>query len=345
MHKFFSEWYRVVSLQPDGALLEKRWQGIEKAVQSADFSGMLELIRIFFSIPVKDNEYAERYRLVFQGIDPAFMMRGNDLEVAVLSGASIVHCLEARKPEYADAIALASIAANCKGMRTQPPIPEVIMLCEQHLSQRSAQLRSLGPVPEIVPLDLTETYDANSGAQLRQFAESAVSAIGYLHRKMQLQEEETNILWWLFGGHSRDMDKRMADVGLPAACLVIGKELADLTLILPGPLSATAFMDKMFLSIKQENRKQTTIKDAVNACPREWRTKWISKRDIQSIDDFCPIHLAVSKSLQTDGTVDWLPAYEKSAGVEVKSRIDPLEIAMQVYHESLFFSASKQLLR
>jgi len=133
----------------------------------------------------------------------------------------------------------------------------------------------------------------------------------------------------------------MADLELPAVCLVVGKELADLTVIIPGPFSGVAFLDRMLHRAEHELRESSTIKEAVNASPRDWRDSWMSKNPIVGVEDLCPIHLAISKSLEFEGENNWLSAFEKAAQIEVGKPISPLKLAMQVYQENLFIQAIK----
>jgi hypothetical protein len=363
VHRDFADWYRIAAIELSGEMLEKRWQAIETFVESLDIPGALELVRLFYARPPKDSSFIETYRAAFKDTDPTFPMRDNDLELRVLAGAAIAHLLETDTAQLADATALGMVCAGYRGLRQDTSIPEIADRARNYLFKRSSSLRASKEVPTFVipELEITELLESlkrscqgNDLATLaepiippfeklqsaiRQLAESTENAINCLTDLQQLRREESNILWWLFGEYSRDLNRRMADLGLPAACLVAAKELADLTVVLPGPLAATAFLDKMLRTIKPKLPDSTTLQKAVNASPREWRSRWIRKDDVELIEDLCPVLLAIMKSLETDGPDDWVPAFEKAAGIKVSESILPLDLACQAYEENLLVRA------
>ena len=93
------------------------------------------------------------------------------------------------------------------------------------------------------------------------------------------------------------------------------------------------------LQMAEKKQKDMTIKEAVNAAPREWRKKLIENYKTYKGREMCPVLTAVSKSLETDGPADWIPAFEKAAGIKADQTINPLEISHQTYREILFLRA------
>jgi hypothetical protein len=363
MHKYFSEWYRIASLEPQGDLLAQRWESIENIGQSLDASKAKDLLRLFMAKPLTNSDFLNEYRMAFQKTDPAFPMRENELELRVLAGAAIAWCLENSPDKLGDALALGLLCTDCKGLLPPVPVPEIVALGKTHVCNRSAGLRALSALSGIQAPDvnikkyLQAVEEAcqtgkmpNLGAQLKIIMEKVRDVISTFHRStadclnnlvrvMRLQQEETNILWWLFGGCSRDLDDRISDFELPVSCLLAGKELADLVIELPGPFSAVAFLDKMLHSVGGEQTKSVTIQEAVNLSDRAWREKWLKDREIGDIGDLCPVHLAVQKSLEVDGSEEWLPVFEKSVGFRPGEAMPALDLSVQVYQESLFMRA------
>ena len=83
----------------------------------------------------------------------------------------------------------------------------------------------------------------------------AINAIGKPYERLALEfrkvqvelpivAEETNMLWWLFSEHSRDGLKKWSELSVPAVSIMAGKELCDLTRVLPGPAAAMALFSK-----------------------------------------------------------------------------------------------------
>jgi hypothetical protein len=123
--------------------------------------------------------------------------------------------------------------------------------------------------------------------------------------------------------------------------LIIGKELADLTTLLPGPTPAVAFLDKMLRTARADLPESTKLLDAVNNSPQEWRSEWIESNDFQIVDDICLVHLAASKSLDAQGTSDWVSAFESNTGLKARKTITPLNLSLQTYEESLLIRIAK----
>jgi hypothetical protein len=193
------------------------------------------------------------------------------------------------------------------------------------------------PASEVV----VKAIETVAAAVLEVAAAAAEVAEEQGHR-LRIQREETNVLWWLFGEHSRDLERPMASLPLPAACLVAGKELADLVEVLPGPVAAAGVLDRMLRAVEREPRAATTIQEAVNGAPRDWRTEWAAAPGAERLEDLCPVLCAVRRSLDTSGADDWLPPVRTLTGVDVAAGIRPLDLAVQAYEERLLVGAVRQ---
>ena len=179
----------------------------------------------------------------------------------------------------------------------------------------------------------------NVASALLEIAAAAAEVTQEHAEQLRLQREETNILWWLFAEHSRDLGHPMAALPLPAACLVAGKELADLTDVLPGPLAAMGVLDKMLRVVERELRGGSSVHQAVNEAPREWRSRWLTGVSAEPVEDLCPVICAVRRSIESDGPDDWVPPVRKATGIDPHAQVSPLDLATQVYEEALFLGA------
>lgn len=363
MHKYFADWYRIAHLKPEGDLLGNRWKSIKNFGKSIDPLKAMDLVRLYIEKPLRNNDFLDEFRGFFKKTDPTFPMRGNELELRVLAGSTLVWCLNNCTKKLAYAVAFAELCAECKGLRPPPIIPEIIELAEKHLHERSAELRTSivaknikapglkideqlqtleeacqsGAVPSLGP-PLKEILESLSD-NIRNFGQNAAVCLNSLVGLLNFQQEETNILWWLFGGCSRDSNTKMSDLELATACLVAGKELSDLVIALPGPLSAKAFLDKILNSVGDGQKDSVNIKEAVNTADSLWKKHWLENKKIEDLKDLCPVHFAVEKSLEVDGAEEWLPLFEKSIGFAATKDMTPLNLSLQVYQESLLIRA------
>jgi GTPase-associated system helical domain len=172
-----------------------------------------------------------------------------------------------------------------------------------------------------------------------EVAVANAEAVAEQNQRLQLHREEVNVLWWLFAEHSRDLGYRLANLPLPAACLVAGKELADLVEVLPGPLAAAGVLDRMLRAVERDLRPTTTLHEAVNSAPREWRAGWVASTDCERVEDLCPVLCSVRRSLETSGPDDWGPPVRTVTAVDLHRGLAPLDLAIQAYEEKLFVGA------
>src|SRR5205085_2233156 len=108
-----------------------------------------------------------------------------------------------------------------------------------------------------------------------------------------MRQEESNVLWWLYGAQSRDLEVPFVTLK-SAASIVLGKELADLAGTLPGPYAARAFLDKAVREAGFSN--EVTLSDSVNSCLQDWRSSVAQVPELKMVDDLCPVRFALEKA-------------------------------------------------
>jgi hypothetical protein len=164
----------------------------------------------------------------------------------------------------------------------------------------------------------------------------ASEAIAELERQSRLRREETDILWWMNTGVSRDLSVSFKDLKTLAASVVAGKELAALVSP-PGVLPAPSFLQGMIppLTGKGAANKSIGLIAAVNETDREWRQSVADELDIDRIADLSPALTAIKHSLTTDGASGWTSAYKKAEGFKADPQFRPADLGLQVYRECL----------
>lgn len=363
MHKYFAEWYRAAGVDPKAGDLEQRWQGVEGFAKDLNLQNGLELVRLFYGRPPQSASFVDEYSAVFQAIDRSFPMRDNGLELQVLAGATIAHVVQTTRSVVADALALGMLCGYCQGLRQKVVNGEIIEYARNYLVNESVKVRDIDEdlVIKVPDVNLKNLLDALTAAStgssltvlqepikapfvkladaIKELSSSINDMAGKIAQEIDSHRENSDILWWVFGEHSRDLNKRMSELPLPFAALIAGKELADLVRVIPGPLAAPAFLDKMLRFADSELSKPTSIKDGVNVAPQEWRQQLIEGRGTRRVQGLCPVHLAIQKSLEFDKATQWLAPFEKAAEIKSKSAITPLDLAIQVYQERMLMRA------
>ena len=364
MHKYFPDWYRAAGLNPTAETLEKRWRAVEGFNKKIKVPNALELVRLYFDRPTIKSDFSEQYSAVFQAQDPTFSTRDNSVELRVLAGASIANIVETTRTVLTDAIALAMVCGFCRGLRQKVLNGEIIESARHYLADESVTVRSVDgfniktPDTDLVKL-LNALTSASTGSNLATIKEhlappfeKLAAAVAYLSTSVNdmgnrysmaanVSREESNILWWVFGEHSRDLKKPISDLKLPFAALVCGKELADLTRIIPGPLSSEAFLRKMLsFSAEESPSSSISIKDAIGAATTEWRKDLLETSEMSQVEDFCVVHIAVQKSLDSNTASQWRTSFDKSTGIKSGTSLDPVALAMQMCDERMLIRAA-----
>lgn len=344
MHKDFAEWYRARSIEPSGELLPKRWAGIERFTGSRD--DIVSLTRLFYGLGKPSDTFLAAFRAVFQDADAAFQMRGNDQELVVLAGAKLVHLIEQAEMDVASMSALSLVCAAAQNLRHPAPVADILEKAVKYLQERSVN-RSASTTTVTNTLQDKELLESikDAGAPWDVFA-SAFENLLNEHRSLKLElpiiAEESNMLWWLFSEYSRDMKQAWSKLSLPAAALIAGKELADLTRIIPGPIAATAFLDKAIRRTSSKPQAKVSVKDALNDTSIEWRQQFAAESLPSELLDLAPISQGIRLSI-TAPDESWLAAFEQSTGLSADSKMIPFHLAYQIYLEALLCRSWKLL--
>jgi hypothetical protein len=366
MEKMFTHWYQIANLVPTDDLLKRRWQGIENFAGQASAKDILDLSRLFYQRRPKDSSFKDRLREVFRAEDSTFGMKDNDVELAVLCGACLLHLAKGvmeGKPA-AHLAALAIICPSFQGKGVSGVVPAIETEARDRLVKRSARLRSMH-LEECEDIELPSADGLSkiittvskgagpwpdSGQQLIAWSKAVDDAISEICNRFQaiqedmlLRREETDMLWWMTAGFSRDLDRPIAEIEFATACILVGKELGDLVRVLPGPYAARAVIHRMLLAGDSKAANTVSLKKAVNATGIEWRTNWIAQGMTAAAFDLCPVRFAVERSLESGDESSWVPALKGVTQVDATIEMSPTDLAFQVYQEMLFMKALREI--
>jgi hypothetical protein len=360
VHQDFADWLRVVSIEPQADELQKWWQAVEAFSKASSAGDLAELARLFYGLPLRDARFLGRFRAAFKATDDAFRMKDNDAEIRVLAGATLVNHFRDDQDEWGPAAALALVCANCQGLRAAP-VGEIVTLAEEKLAGDSASLRGAMRETPIPALDLSEELRALKGAfshntvtnltePLMNVIQAVCEAVGRLNawaveaeKQQALRAEESQVLWWLFGGHSRDPVSAFSELKPPSACIVGARDLADLTSRIPGPFAAESFLASVIKLAHAKLDGKASIADAIGACPTDYLTRFLSGLDVASLGDLCPVHQAARTYLDSEGKKGWLTIFSNAVGFKASEKIVPLDLAVQTYRERLVFRVLRDL--
>jgi hypothetical protein len=350
MREGFPRWYRPVDMGANRDRLEARWKGLVGLVQSADARSVGTMIAVALRTkPRPDPADIASLRGHFKAADDLFDMEGNDRELEILSGAALA-TLFGNDGDVAARAALATTTASCLGLRTADfPLdlaaaaeaaiarisedrrkrPDLSQSIIQTMTQVGADQESVDNLKQNFNADTVTALFRQARSDTNELAVSINSAVRSMSTFTAIQDEELQMLWWLFGGRSKRMDCPFADVPADAQPIVLAAEVADATEFLPGPASAKPILSRAGL----KERKRCSIPAAVNACDLGLLRTLVDGMPPSPVTQ--PLHFAIKRRLETGDETSWMAGWSTITGIDSAFALPGIELGNLFYRERL----------
>ena len=366
MHPRFPDWYRLVTVTPPEGVLHRRWRTVERLSQNSEFEPIKTLLALFTS-DVTEASVPGQLIEEFRVDDETFPSKGNLYELRVLAGAILRQIIEAKGPG-ATLAALGIVCGSFGPRIRQIPERDHLNAAETFLAEQGTVIRRREKSPAAKFLEMTKeeytqlvpaaSFQSNTIPQahehifalvvdlMRRISSSIASvqsAIDQQQHSIEVQDEELNLLWWLQTAFSRDLQKPFEEIDPSTATVLFPIELADLTVLVPGPSAIIAILSDAFRKLSRAvTVMPPTLGRVVNATPRGWRELISRKYDLANASGICPALLAVNKSLETDAAEDWYPVYRKASGIPADDELEMMQLSLQFYRECMFLRALRK---
>ena len=132
------------------------------------------------------------------------------------------------------------------------------------------------------------------------------------------------------------MQKPFRSFETSEACIVIGKELADIIKNLPGPYASNAVLYKILSIFSVDETENITLSTAINKLNKTWRQQVLKAYSAEKTKEITPLLSAISGSLDVDGATEWKAAYKKLTGFDPSNiKMSAMKLAYQMYLECL----------
>jgi len=146
--------------------------------------------------------------------------------------------------------------------------------------------------------------------------------------------EESQMLWWIFGGHSRSLCRGFSCLDSYQAALVGAVDLANLTTFtLLGPIAAPAMLERVIASSKKQ--KAPSAKSLLATLES------FDQSDLNNLEistelpaRITPVSSAIDLA-RTLGKGAWHQRFKTLTGVDASIELEPISLAVQLYHEHL----------
>jgi hypothetical protein len=351
VHEEFAGWYASLSLGDDAAHLESRWKAVEAVVEDITKPTLELLVRLAFrtKLQMSGTEVAD-LRTKFAGGTTA----PGDEELILLAGAALVWAMDPDDDSSSLATTMV-ITASCGGLRDLR-LPMNIIEIAENSNRLNAQSRRQRPSLDFgkaaaTALDKTEVNaaiqqanDGATGAGIQGLVTSINKVLGAIARRQmtieskfqsytQLQDEELDILWWLHGSYSEDLQQDFSEVSPALRPLGIARELAQLTKVLPGPISVPALLTRASVA----GAPKQTIVAAVQSMPESWLDAALKEIKHENISPaVTPILFALQRRQELEGGDGWGTPWSKLSSLDEAAELEPLRFAEAAYREFVF---------
>lgn len=346
MNKNFNEWYIEASIEPKEGQKEKRCSSIKKYANDVTANDIINLVKLFFNIPVEE-EFISTFAEVFIENDPSFSRKYNN-ELAVLAGATLVE-IAGNNGEYYSFVELTTLAASFGG-RT-PKVQDIFTKIEEIFFNDSFSIRETNrkeiqqiqlPNSDSLVKSLDGDWTSETSKNLSSYVNKINTSFSELNERFskisesqEIYFEDSQLLWWLTSGWSRDLNCSYKTVDKQNACLIIGKEAAALVNVFPGPYAIKGVLNKMLESCKG-NKTNLQFIDIIYAADNSWKTNYVNEYNDPKIVVLLPVTAALIRSENTSSREEWLFKYTKEIYASVEEmKHSPIEYAMQIYLEVL----------
>lgn len=375
MHELFADWYRKINPNPTEEKLKKRWKSVEVLLRETSIPFWLELTRVYLGLdfqpstreklvaalkehdatfPKRNNEF--ELQVLSGAAIASLVSRSDDGSLVPALAVLIAACHgEGGVGPLSDVFDLCREHIVEVGFEARARL-DAVNVDIKRISNRRTKL----PTPGIVSLDKLKNQNdwgtTNSNFEKVEGAfkkigggfNSLLSALNTSideiresirellddRQRIEVISEENQVLWWLYSEASRDLSLPLTKLG-PGACLIVGKELAELASILPGPPTSRAFLNRALLNSSIKPSEKLPLVGVVESTPRDWREAWVGKYDLSRVRDFAVVAFATSSSVSTAQGDDWIKAFTHNSVVEKSVELSALNWAEQTYYETL----------
>jgi len=352
MRDEFPRWYRAVDFGDNRAKLDARWQGVSSLARAADRGIVETILAVLLKTRSRpDAQALAALRSHFKDADDLFEMSNNDRELEILSGTTLATVLDgggdiaawaalststalfagahaADFPYDFGGASEATIARISERRRTRPTLPRLGQVGRFGVDADTIEKLKQGINHDTV-VAAVNVVAAQANAVARDMAGKTNAAIQAMEYFAAIQDEELQLLWWLFGGRSKMLDCHFADVPADAQAIIFASEVAEATQFMPGPESVKPILSRAGL----KERKKTGVAAAINAVDAELLRKIVG--DVAPAPVARPLHFAIQRKLEAGDDTSWVANWSAVTGIDADAALPGIELGNLFYRERL----------
>lgn len=161
-------------------------------------------------------------------------------------------------------------------------------------------------------------------SDFQKYHANTKNSILELNRELDIQREESNVLWWLVAEWSEIYEKKISALNNLQAAIVVPLELIDCISFVPGPIAIFSVMKKALCLSTEEIEEKYSLKEFIISI-EDKIFPYIEKYEDILVRTFTPIlnALRVRKKYYGNGTDVslWIQVYESDFKVKADEKM------------------------
>lgn len=345
----FADRYAEAGLAPGAAIIVSRQEPANRISASITDEQILVLVNAYYGNPGVDLTWL---RDEFIQDDPSFSLVNNEREARLLSALVLGKLVHEGRAVAILGLVIGHLAAQSRATESAWLLQDATQaLAERAVSERRVSTINTkvtwAPTPKLSEevaavvegdwptlVAVLGKIRSESHTALKAIAVQSSGALKALERENDLLREETQMLWWLFGGHSGALERSFAAFTPPQAALVGAVDLGSLTTSKLGPIAALAMLERVIALSKRPKGQPVTafakIIDSLATADLVRLTVFPTKLPPR----LAPITAAIELA-RTIGEGAWHARFQSQAGLDPNIEFEPTKLAQQLYFEHL----------
>lgn len=354
-------WMKELSFEEASETLQLRENAAKTTAENLEIAQIEDLVRLAFGMkPRADCALMTQLIKACQDSDPSFPQFDNDRQLMLIGGMVLDRCMsdistdgigvfcalavatasvaakrELKLPVNLPALALAALRKATLAGRSRPDLSKAANGIASTPAPASPKIEAVDAASvQAAFTELTGSVKTYTTKITRQFS----AALSATDRYLRQQDDEMQMLWWLIGERSWQLDCNLSEVSDGIRPLLIAEELAGMTRILPGPLSIQSLFARAGVVTTDETPLTQQIA-AVTADSDQLR-KIVPETSFSSL--LYPLHFGIERQMENGSGDQWVTAWRNKTGLPDNLALRPIDFATQAYRERVLFNAIGQ---
>lgn len=371
-----ADWYKVVSIDADSALIGKREKAIKKIIEMLEGGKnkdalQLAAVESIVSKSGVNDELAEQMIKKIKQHDKTYTSDPNkvQMELKVICAVAIGEIMQNGDSTGWTSTLLAGCLTSALGIRKKPSeekygdiLTKLLVLANKTLENNAIQVRDASEeAPEDKSLNISNRFstlqhkleqepppdhhhlwkklspDIQSIFQIQQ--DNYQQTVDFLSSNLSIVMEELNILWWHYGGRTRNTHEIFSSMSPGRCVLLTAHDMVQLLVHIPP---STAFIHLLGDAVLK-GRDDTTKKVSLTTIIDNWDIETLNTIDILSENSdlistnpvIFPISWLIDRFYKDGSISSWKQIFTQKTGISSSTKLELTEWSSQIFREQV----------